>query len=61
MTLLVVAALQATLRVAIFVGGADIDHAQGPGLPDGVEASLEAQGGVSQHLTDRRSGKRALR
>ena len=46
--------------MVIAFGGADIDHAQRAGLPDGIEAGLVAQGGVGQHFADLEPGEARL-
>jgi hypothetical protein len=55
--LVVVTALKLALAVAVRLGGADIYHAQGTGLPDGIQAVLEAQGRIGQKFADLEIGE----
>ena len=45
------------LALIISFGGADIYHAQSTSLPDGIQASLEAQGSISQKFAHLQIGK----
>jgi hypothetical protein len=49
---LVVAAAELDGEVGVSRGRTDGDHAQRPGMPNGVEAALEAQGGIGKDFAD---------
>ena len=48
MALTIIAALQTDFGVIIAIGAADVDHSQGPGLPDGLQAVGVAPSGIGQ-------------
>lgn len=55
--LLVIATSALNLEVIIGLCGADVDHAQGPGIPDRVQATLVAQSRIGQYFTDLEIGE----
>jgi len=60
MSMLIIAACQADVRVIVRLVGTDIDHAQRARMPDGVEAGLFASSGIGQDFTDLEPGKSLL-